>query len=179
MKKRCCLTLLSLALTAGSFAQSGSASDAPATREEVVGLFDLMHVQTQTRAAIEAMLKQQSVMVREALRKRHPEISDEQLKHVDHLMDDFWKDFPIDQMLDDMIPVYQKHLTKIDVDAMSAFYTSPTGKKLLNEMPAIMSESMQAMMPHLQASMDKMMDRAEKEAENGKKNPAKPSMDKN
>jgi uncharacterized protein len=179
MKKLCGLLAFSLLLTVGSFAQSGAEGDVPATREDVVKLFDLMHVQQQTRSAIEAMVKQQRAMVREALRKRHPEMEDEQLKHLDSFMDDFWKDFPIDQMLDDMIPVYQKHLTKTDVDAMSTFYSSPTGKKLLSEMPAIMSESMQAMMPHLRESMDKMMDRVEKQAESEKKKQAKPTTDKN
>jgi hypothetical protein len=115
------------------------------------------------------MLKQQRVMVREALRKRHPDISEEELKSADKYMDDFWRDFPVAQMLDDMIPVYQKHLTKTDVGAMSIFYASPTGQKLLREMPAIMTESMQAMMPHLQESMDKMMERVEQKTEEEQK----------
>jgi hypothetical protein len=68
-------------------------------------------------------------------------------------------------MLDDMIPVYQKHLTKGDVDAMGAFYSSPTGQKLLREMPAMTAESMQAAGPRIQAMMEKVMDRAEKMAE--------------
>ncbi len=114
-------------------------------------------------------------MVREALRKRHPEISEEDLKSADKYMDDFWRDFPVAQMLDDMIPVYQKHLTKADVGAMSIFYASPTGQKLLREMPAIMTESMQAMMPHLQESMDQMMERVERKTEEERRKKAPPS----
>ena len=178
MKKLCSLLLFSLLLTSSSLAQSVAASDVPATREDVVKLFELMHVQQQTRSAIESMMKQQRVMVREGLRKRHPGTSEEQLKQIDREMDEFWKEFPIDQMLDDMIPVYQKHLTKSDVDAMSVFYSSPTGKKLLNEMPAIMTESMQAMMPRLQESMDKMMDRVEKKTQEERRNQAKPPVNK-
>jgi len=45
-------------------------------------------------------------------------------------------------MLDDMIPVYQRHLTKQDVDSMLAFYNTPTGQKLLREQPAMMAEGM-------------------------------------
>jgi hypothetical protein len=67
-------------LTKNAAAQAAAASVAPATREDVVKLFELMHVQQQTQAAIESMLKEQRVMVREALRKRHPEISEEELK---------------------------------------------------------------------------------------------------
>jgi hypothetical protein len=46
-------------------------------------------------------------------------------------------------------------------------------------MPAIMTESMQAMMPHLQESMDKMMDRIEQQAENERREHAKPPVKKN
>jgi hypothetical protein len=169
VKKVYVLLMFAFLLTKNATAQVAAASDAPATREDVVKLFELMHVQQQTQSAIESMLKQQRVMVREALRKRHPEISEEELKSADKYMDDFWRDFPVAQMLDDMIPVYQKHLTKTDVGAMSIFYASPTGQKLLREMPAIMTESMQAMMPHLQESMDKMMERVEQKTEEEQK----------
>ncbi len=170
--------MFALLLTKNAAAQAVAASDGPATREDVVKLFELMHVQQQTQAAIESMLKEQRVMVREALRKRHPEISEEDLKSADKYMDDFWRDFPVAQMLDDMIPVYQKHLTKADVGAMSIFYASPTGQKLLREMPAIMTESMQAMMPHLQESMDQMMERVEKQTEEQRQKKA-PAREKN
>ncbi len=176
--KRLCGLFLVVPLTMSALAQTVPPGNAPATKEDVVKLFALMHVQEQTRSTIDSMMKQQRAMVRDALQKRHPEISDEQLQQADKFMDDFWKDFPIDQMLDDMIPVYQKHLTRSDVDAMGLFYSSPTGKKLLREMPAIMTESMQAMMPHLQESMDKMMDRIEKHGQEERPNQAKPPVDK-
>ena len=162
-------------LYVGAAAQS-TASDVPATREDIVRLFHQMHVQEQTRAAMDAMLKQQRVMARESIRKHEPEASEEELKKYDAFMDSFIHDLSIDQMIDEMIPVYQKHLTKGDVDAMNAFYASPTGQKLLREMPAIMNESMQAMMPRMQETIDKMTERAEKMAREGreKKAPSTP-----
>jgi len=51
---------------------------------------------------------------------------------------------PMDEMVDAIIPIYQKHLTKADLAAVTAFYSSPAGQKILKELPAIMSESMQA-----------------------------------
>jgi len=62
-----------------------------------------------------------------------------------------------------MIPVYQKHLTKGDVDGLVAFYSSPTGEKMLKEMPAIMSESMQAASGVMQDMMAKMTQRVNDE----------------
>ena len=85
---------------------------------------------------------------------------------------------PYDGMLDDMIPVYQKHLSKSDVDAMIGFYSSPTGQKILSELPAITAEGMQAMQPRMRKVMDETSDRMEKMArEQAEKKNAKPAAD--
>jgi len=104
-------------------------------------------------------------MMHEAMRKRFPQLTDQELARLDQFSSDIMKDLPLDGMLDDMIPVYQKHLSKADVDAMGVFYASPTGQKLLREMPAMTAESMQAASPRLQGMMDKVMDRAQKMAQ--------------
>jgi hypothetical protein len=65
---------------------------------------------------------------------------------------------------------------------MSAFYASPTGQKLLHEMPAMTAESMQAAGPRIQAMMEKVMDRAEKMADEDRKKQSgspQPAADKN
>ena len=57
-----------------------------------------------------------------------------------------------------------------------AFYSAPTGQKMLKEMPAMMSEAMQSMMPIIRKQMDAMTERVQQEiaqALNGSK--AKPS----
>jgi len=71
---------------------------------------------------------------------------------------------PIDGMLDDMVPVYQKHLTKSDVHEMVSFYSSPTGQKILKEMPAMTTEGMQAVQPRLRKMMDEAMEKIDKMA---------------
>ena len=53
-----------------------------------------------------------------------------------------------------MVPVYQKHFTKGDIDALVTFYGTTTGQKVLRELPAISAESMQQMMPMLQKSIE-------------------------
>jgi hypothetical protein len=171
MKRICILCLFALLLSTNAPAQS-PATEVPATRQDVVQLFDEMHVQQQTRAAMEGIVKQQRAMVRDVIRKRQPQISDEELNRLDTFTADFMRDFPMDEMLNDMIPVYQKHLTKADVEAMHSFYSSPTGEKLLREMPAIMAESMQAMMPHMQQAMETMTERVEKMAKEGQQKKA-------
>jgi hypothetical protein len=59
-------------------------------------------------------------------------------------------------MFDDMIPVYQRHLSKSDVDEMIKFYSTPTGQKILREMPAMTAEGMQAMQPRMRKQMDEI-----------------------
>jgi len=71
---------------------------------------------------------------------------------------------PIDGMLDDMVPVYRKHLTKSDVHEMVSFYSSPTGQKILKEMPAMTTEGMQAVQPRLRKMMDEAMEKIDKMA---------------
>src|SRR5208283_515348 len=62
--------------------------------------------------------------------------------------------FPLDEMLNDMVPVSQRHFTKSDIDALTAFYSSPAGQKFLHEMPAVTAETMKAVYPRIQAEVD-------------------------
>jgi hypothetical protein len=49
------------------------------------------------------------------------------------------------------------------MDALIAFYSAPTGQKVLRELPAVTAEGMEAMMPIMRKSVDRMTERAEKE----------------
>jgi len=54
--------------------------------------------------------------------------------------------YPAEEMLTDMGAIYQRHLTKDDVDGLIAFYGSPTGQHLLDAQPAIAQEYMPMVM---------------------------------
>ena len=47
-------------------------------------------------------------------------------------------------IVDLILPIYQKHLTEEDLKNLTIFYKSPTGSKMARETPFIMQESMQA-----------------------------------
>jgi uncharacterized protein len=66
-------------------------------------------------------------------------------------------------MIQAMVPAYQKHMTKGDLDVIVAFYSSPTGQKLLRETPAMTAESMQTMMPIMQKYMEKVQNRVQEQ----------------
>jgi len=177
------LTFVFLMIALPALAQvADSASAAPATRDDILKLFDTMHIRDQMRLVMDSVAKQQREMIREGLKKRAPQMTEQDLARLDQFTSDMLKDFPVDGMLDDMIPVYQKHLNKADVDAMNAFYQSPTGQKMLREMPAMTAESMQASSPRIQAMMDKVMERAEqlaREERNKKTQTEQPATQKN
>ena len=183
MKRIVRVTVVFLMIALPALAQvADSASAAPATRDDILKLFDTMHIRDQMRLVMDSVAKQQREMIREGLKKRAPQMTEQDLARLDQFTSDVLKDFPVDGMLDDMIPVYQKHLNKADVDAMNAFYQSPTGQKMLREMPAMTAESMQASSPRIQAMMDKVMERAEqlaREERNKKTQTEQPATQKN
>ncbi|HXS72454.1 MAG TPA: DUF2059 domain-containing protein [Rhodanobacteraceae bacterium] len=48
-----------------------------------------------------------------------------------------------DDIINRMVPVYQRHFSSADIQGLLAFYRSPLGQKVLREMPATMQEGMQ------------------------------------
>ncbi len=59
---------------------------------------------------------------------------------------DFEKEFSktsMDDLVDMLIPVYQKHMTTADLEKIIEFYQTPVGKKYAEKTPLIMQESMQ------------------------------------
>lgn len=158
MKIALSIILLSTTLL---FAQE-AAPDGAATREDVLQLFSIMQINQQMHTMMDAMIKQQKSLIHESARRKNPNINQQELDRLDRMMDETIKDFPVEGLLDDMVPVYQKHLSKTDVAAMGTFYSSPTGQKLLREMPAMTSEAMQAAYGRLQQQMEAMTERIDK-----------------
>jgi len=165
MKSIFALILLVSVATTSVWAQHSAIDNGPASREEVLKLFDLMHLRNQMKLVMTQISAQMRAMSHEQLRKRDPQITDEEIAKLDTQSDELLKAMPIEGMLDDMVPVYQKHLSKGDVDAMMEFYSSPTGQKILKEMPAMTAEGMQAVQPRLRKMMDDAMDKIGKMAE--------------
>ena len=97
----------------------------------------------------------------ELMRQQNVEIPQEQL---DAMADDIFHDYPMQAVLDSMVPVYQKHLSKADIGNILLFYQTPTGQKMLNEMPAMSREAMQAANPVMKEWMARMTQRMQDRA---------------
>lgn len=57
--------------------------------------------------------------------------------------DEFLKESKAEDIIELIIPVYDKYFTEADIDAMLVFYNTPVGKKTIATMPFIMKESME------------------------------------
>jgi len=182
MKRIFLAALLCLLTGFLSFAQQ-TASDAPATKEDIQKYLNVMHSKEMMTKMVDAMTKPMHQMVHEQYLKNKEKLPPDFEDHMNKMMDDMMKSFPWDEILDAMVPVYQKHFSKGDVDALLAFYNSPTGQKLVRELPAITAEAMQAMMPLIQKQTDAMNERMQQEVAQlmkdsknaGGKSPASPN----
>jgi uncharacterized protein len=140
-----------------------SSQDQPATKEDVQRYLDAIHSHDMMKQMISAMTPPLHQMIHEEFAKDKDKLPADFETRLNQMLDDMWKDMPFDEMMQAMIPSYQKHFTKGDIDGLVAFYSSPTGQKILREMPAIMSEAMQAMMPIMRKQIKGMQERIQQQ----------------
>lgn len=158
-----------------------SAADLPATKEDVERYLEVTHSRDMMKQMMDVMAKNMREMTHDQLSRDRASLPPDAEERMNKKTDELLKNLPIEDMLQAMIPVYQKHWTKGDVDNMIAFYATPTGQKLLKEMPQTMAEVMQAMRPVMQKHMEVMKQQLEqevaqlkKEYKNGQGKPANP-----
>jgi uncharacterized protein len=129
-------------------------ADAP-TRDQVMTLLDLM----QARKTIIAVMDNMKQIMRQAaektFREKVPNPTPKQLEALNGIYDDI-TDIPVDEMINAIIPIYQRHLTKTDLEDLIRFYGSPVAQKMLREQPQILQESMQAGVAVQQNRMDEI-----------------------
>jgi len=142
-------------------AQTSTTSAEPASRQDVENLFAVLKLDRMMQVTMSAAADQMKNNLPELMRQQNIEVPKEQL---DAMAEDVFRDYPMKEVLDSMIPVYQKHLNKVDVANILAFYQSPTGQKMLNEMPEMSKEAMQAANPVMKQWMTTMMQRMQDRA---------------
>ncbi len=162
MKRFLLTAALCIALPVFGSAQQ-AAADAPASKEDIERYFQVMHLRDTMKQMTDMMTKQMRQMTHAQISKDAANLPSDFETRMNKMVEDQLKDFPMEEMLQAMIPVYQKHWTKGDVDAMVAFYSTPTGQKVLRELPATMAEGMQAITPIMQKRMNGVMARVQQE----------------
>jgi len=122
-------------------------ADAP-TKQEVLKLFEMLEISKTMELAIQAAKQQSNEMAEELIQEKAPAATPEQKQQIRQMVNEEMTRAlgppAIREMMEATVPVYQRHLSKSDLQAMMAFYSSPVGQKVLREQPAMMQESMKA-----------------------------------
>lgn len=147
-----------------SFAQEGGAGS-PATQEAIQRYMEAMHSRDTMKQTVEAMSKPMHQMVHDDIMKAKTQVPAGVEERLDKMMDDMMADLPWDELMKAIAPIYQRHFTKGDIDALIAFYAGPTGQKVLREMPEITAETMGTVMPIMRNHMDAIAQRVKEDLE--------------
>jgi uncharacterized protein len=151
-------------LTLACSAQN-STDDTPATREDVQRYLQIVQSREMAKKMFAVMAQAAHQMEHEQYLKHKDELPADYETKMNARVDEMFGNMPWDEMLQAMVPAYQRHFTKGDIDNLVAFYSSPTGAKLLRETPAMMAEAMQDMMPIVTRYTETVKDQLQKETD--------------
>ena len=115
--------LLLLFLTPAVIAQTAPANTKTANIRKLLLLMD-------AGTTFKNAMQTQVDLMKLAAKDIPPKFWDELLKEIDPAA-----------FLELLVPIYDKHLSAEDVDAMIVFYQTPTGKKLISALPQIIAET--------------------------------------
>jgi hypothetical protein len=159
--KRWLAVLLCLAFLPAAAAFAQQPGD-PATKEDVQKLFELQNGRKLFASIMTAAKQQASAATESAMKKQYPNATPEEKAKLNAFMNDrmdkILQTLPLEDLLEAMIPAYQHHFTHGEMQELIHFYSSPVGKKLIAETPAIMTEGMQAAAPVMQKWQSAQMD---------------------
>ena len=154
--KRLLVPIVCLLFIAPAFAQG--ADEAP-SKDDILLYLRTMHSHDMMRRTMEVQAQSMQQLFRDMLLKEKGKLPDNFESLFKKAMDDLIKGMPTDEIVQAMIPAYQKHFTKGDLEAMTAFYSSPTGQKVLQELPEVLREGNQAAMPILSKYLGEWQER--------------------
>ena len=157
--------LLASLLLSSAFLLSQAPAPGQPSREELIKMFDVLRVRQQSELVMQTTVAQMKQQVRGDIQKRYPNLSQESAAKLENEINGAANLYPVSEMLEDLIPVYQKYLTKADVDAIVSFYSSPAGQHFLDQMPVVTREAMSTMMTKLQVRTAAYADKVQKEAD--------------
>jgi hypothetical protein len=147
--------------------------DQQPTPEQLAKLFEVMRLKEQLASMTKmmpALVQQQMQAQAKQMQKDHPEMAsmtEEQQQAAAKVMSRFMGRamnlYTSDEMITDMASIYQKHLTRSDVDGMIAFYSSPAGQHVLEVVPVIMKEFMPVVMQRISERIEPLTEEMTKE----------------
>ena len=163
---------LCLGLTLPVLAQN--ADTEPASKDDVILLLRTMRSHDMLERTMEVMSRSMQQLMRDQIIKDKGKLPPNFDARMKKSMEDLIKGMPVDELTQSVIPAYQKHFTKSEIESLNAYYSSPMGQKVLEVMPTVMQEGIQAEMPILTRYLDEWKTRMARELEPDN-SPAKPA----
>lgn len=153
------LLLFSLNVFAQQSSKPSINNPDPATREQILKMMEVMDLRQQTAEAIEAYKVQMSGVVLEDIKARMPNAPPAMFNELREAFEEMFSQIPVNEIVDAIVPVYQKYLTKREVEATTAFYSTPEGKSMLKKLSPMVNEGMQVSLAMMRDRMDTASDR--------------------
>jgi len=144
------VVLSTLCVVAAHAADDVSASE----RKKILELMEIIGAKNIGRQVAVSFSQQLSY----GLKQAQPDIDPEAFKIVASITDEELSKHS-GELRDKMVPLYAKHFTEADLDALLAFYRSAIGRKTVETMPALMQESMELAIDESKASVPKIQER--------------------
>jgi hypothetical protein len=163
------LVTLCLALSAPGLAQTSETD--PATRDDIILYLRTMRSHDMVQRTMEVQFQSMQQLMHDQLQQEKGAVPADFDAHMKKMLDDLRKGMPTDDIIDAMIPAYQNHFTRSDIQAMNAFYSSPVGQKVLEQLPAVLQEGMQAAMPIMSKYLTEWKERMQQDMKEMEKNP--------
>jgi hypothetical protein len=132
-------------------------ADAP-SKDQLIRLFDVMEVQKQVASMMTAMGSYMEKMMPSSMGTLSEKQKTDMAKLQSDLLTKTMSPEFVDAYFKELIPVYQRHFTKSEVDELISFYASPVGQKFLREQPALTQESLTTIVPLTQKRIQEVMD---------------------
>jgi len=157
-------------------------ADQQATKEQMAQLLKEMRLDGEMQETLQAIPKMIQDQVRTQMSDMYANLPDdaqptaEQKAKLNDLLNKYLDRathlYSIDEMMGDIIGVYQRHMTRADVDAYIAFYSSPAGQHLLDSRSKIMEEYMPLVMKRVETGSAELSGAMAKDAQAIAKTPA-------
>ncbi|MCA1246990.1 DUF2059 domain-containing protein [Massilia sp. MS-15] len=179
------LTLVATAALAGLPSFAGAAPATPATGAEattaVKAMFDAMEMRrnmvamyAELQKTMPAMLQRQAVAMVQADTRLDAAQKRQALDRIERMLPALAESIGrilgdqalVDEMIEAMVPLYTRHYTAGEIRQLTAFYSSPVGRKMMALTPQLSTEGMaigqRIMMPRIARLMQDMVQDAQK-----------------
>lgn len=115
----------------------GFTADAPAALAQEITHEEELARQLLAVTGAGAMGEQVMTQMIQAFQSSNPTVSHE-------FWDQFLAQVDLEELVELVVPVYVKHFTPEEMEATISFYSTPIGQSMLQKMPVVLQESMQA-----------------------------------